>query len=140
MIQRDLMRELPRDVEAEITLVPTEHGGRASAARSDYRPQSILDRFRGPPAERHSIAGGILASLLWLRRVNIPSPIGRLMLRSAGIWPRWRSYLIERGWALSTKSSSVLQSQSWSSEGDPYEHIDLVLRRDGKLAVRLLDI
>jgi translation elongation factor EF-Tu-like GTPase len=33
------MRELPKDVEAEITLLPTEHGGRASAVRSNYRPQ-----------------------------------------------------------------------------------------------------
>jgi translation elongation factor EF-Tu-like GTPase len=33
------MRELPKDAEAEITFLPTEHGGRVSAVRSDYRPQ-----------------------------------------------------------------------------------------------------
>jgi translation elongation factor EF-Tu-like GTPase len=37
------MRELPKDVEAEITLLPTEHGGRASAVRSNYRPQFYYD-------------------------------------------------------------------------------------------------
>ena len=37
------MQELSRDVEAEIVLLPTEHGGRASAARSDYRPQFYYD-------------------------------------------------------------------------------------------------
>ena len=37
------MRELPKDVEAEITFLPTEHGGRASAAYSNYRPQFYYD-------------------------------------------------------------------------------------------------
>jgi translation elongation factor EF-Tu-like GTPase len=37
------MRELPKDVEAEITLLPTEHGGRASAVQSNYRPQFYYD-------------------------------------------------------------------------------------------------
>lgn len=37
------MRELQKDVEAEITLLPTEHGGRASAVQSGYRPQFYYD-------------------------------------------------------------------------------------------------
>jgi elongation factor Tu len=37
------MRELPKDVEAEITLLPTEHGGRASAVQSNYRAQLYYD-------------------------------------------------------------------------------------------------
>lgn len=33
------MRDLPKDAEAEITFLPTEHGGRSSAVRSGYRGQ-----------------------------------------------------------------------------------------------------
>jgi elongation factor Tu len=29
----------PRDIEAEITFLPTEHGGRSGPAFGDYRPQ-----------------------------------------------------------------------------------------------------
>jgi translation elongation factor EF-Tu-like GTPase len=37
------MRELPQDAEAEITFLPTEHGGRSSSVRSDYRGQFYYD-------------------------------------------------------------------------------------------------
>lgn len=33
------MTELPHDVEAEITFLPTEHGGRSGPAHTGYRPQ-----------------------------------------------------------------------------------------------------
>jgi translation elongation factor EF-Tu-like GTPase len=29
----------PKDIEAEITFIPTEHGGRSGPAFNDYRPQ-----------------------------------------------------------------------------------------------------
>ena len=37
------MRDLPKDAEAEITFPPTEHGGRNSFVRSDYRGQLYYD-------------------------------------------------------------------------------------------------
>uniref|UniRef100_Q02BP9 Translation elongation factor EFTu/EF1A C-terminal domain-containing protein n=1 Tax=Solibacter usitatus (strain Ellin6076) TaxID=234267 RepID=Q02BP9_SOLUE len=37
------MRNLPRDLEAEITFLATEHGGRNSNLRSDYRGQFFYD-------------------------------------------------------------------------------------------------
>jgi translation elongation factor EF-Tu-like GTPase len=37
------MRDLPKDAEAEITFLPTEHGGRISFVRSDYRGQFYYD-------------------------------------------------------------------------------------------------
>ncbi|HUI80684.1 MAG TPA: hypothetical protein VLY24_22320 [Bryobacteraceae bacterium] len=37
------MRELPKDAEAEITFLPTEHGGRNSNLHSDYRGQFYYD-------------------------------------------------------------------------------------------------
>ena len=37
------MRELPRDVEAEIVFLPTDAGGREGPAFSGYRPQFFCD-------------------------------------------------------------------------------------------------
>ena len=39
MTERDSNRRQPRDVEVEITLLPTKHGGRSAPAFSGYRPQ-----------------------------------------------------------------------------------------------------
>ena len=37
--QRGIQMERPKDIEAVVTFIPTEHGGRKGPAFSDYRPQ-----------------------------------------------------------------------------------------------------
>ncbi len=53
------MRDLPKDAEAEITFLPTEHGGRSSPVKSDYRGQFYYDGHDWDAIQRYPDASGV---------------------------------------------------------------------------------